>query len=156
MKLSALTLSLILLSSVAHAQFTDDFKEMDANGNGYIEKTELSAYIKDNMGEQTEGVFTSLDKNRDGSISEEEFMTFYTNTQNDKAGIGKLEQKFKEMDKNGDKKLSEEEITSSNTSHADTNVNELFLLLDTDADNKVSQKEFNSFFNMAGQILGGN
>lgn len=156
MKLTALTLSLILLSSAANAQFTDDFKQMDANGNGYIEKTELSTYIKTNMGEQTKGVFTSVDSDHNGSISEEEFMTFYTNTQNDKAGVGKLEQKFKDMDTNGDNQLSEEEVTSSNVGNADTNTNELFMLLDTDADNKVSQKEFNTFFNMAGQILGGN
>ena len=156
MKLTTLTLSLILLSSVAHAQFTDDFKQMDANGNGYIEKNELSAYIKNNMGEQTKGVFTNLDKDNSGYISKDEFMVFYTNTQNDKAGIDKLEQKFKDMDTNSDNQLSEEEITTANTGNADTNTNELFMLLDTDADNKVSPKEFDTFFNMAGQILGGN
>ena len=155
MKLPILTLSLILLSSVANAQLAGDFKQIDTNNTGYIEKQELVYFVKGSMNAQTKEVFTVLDDNGDGVISREEYMTFYKKTQNDKSGVSKLEQKFKEIDTNGDGQLTEAEITVSNTDNADDNTSEMFSLMDTDADSKVSEKEFGTFFNMMGQILGG-
>lgn len=156
MKLITFTLSLFLLSSVANAQSSGDFKQIDTNNNGYIEKQELSSFIKGSMGAQTKEIFVTLDSNGDGVISHEEYMAFYTKTQNDESGIAKLEQKFKDIDTDGDGQLTETEITVSNTDNADDNTSEMFSLMDTDADNKVSEKEFNAFFNMMGEILGGN
>lgn len=121
------------------------FAKMDANGDGKIDKSELSSFF-DEMAQKTgksmdvDKIFAEVDTNNDGYISKEE----------DVAQEAKMQQMhkdpFTQMDVNGDGQVDKSEFSSfldemAKRTGNSINVDELFASIDTNGDGVISKDE---------------
>tara|TARA_R110002020_G_scaffold126073_1_gene283717 strand:+ start:1437 stop:1898 length:462 start_codon:yes stop_codon:yes gene_type:complete len=88
------------------------FNAIDANGNGLLSKAEVGAW--------TDGVFSAMDADADGSLTMEEYMAVRMGPGADGQGRNAARQdamqaakadRFQAMDRNGDAKVSHDELT---------------------------------------------
>ena len=80
------------------------FKElMDADGDGSVSKQEVAGFHEDQV--------KKADKNRDGSLSAEEFTVMQENIAEEMRKIHE-QKRFERMDANGDGKVTAEELTA--------------------------------------------
>ena len=136
-------------AQVAKADFSEDFKSIDKNGDGYITVEELLIYQKDGLNEQNIQVFKVIDTNEDGEITEEEFIVFYkSNGLNQPDADKDLKNQFAKIDTNGDKKITSEEMAEFRNKTLEADNKELFDSMDTDGDGKVDEKDFKQFFEL--------
>lgn len=132
----------------------DVFREIDVDGSGFIDITE----VKDmaiRLGQplpedRAKSIFDNMDKNRDGKVSAEEFMQWYSNEET-KEGIKsyfhqKILKLFKEIDTDGSGYLDEQEIeeVSNRIGHhlSKKEIKQIVKSMDTNKDGKIEVQEF--------------
>jgi Ca2+-binding EF-hand superfamily protein len=135
------------------------FSNADANSDGKISKDEMTKVVA-NMpqgGPSVDDIFSKLDTDGDGSITQSEFAA------GDKAhgqphggpppmmagmrnmsSADFLKQLFSDADTNGDGKITKDELTQvmANTPEGGSSVDDIISKLDTDGDGSISQSEF--------------
>ena len=160
MKTLSMTLSAILLAFAAEAStlgglnsLGDEFSMVDFNGDGFISKAELSQMVRGSLGVQNEQVISNLDKDSDGFITKDEYMSFYNNINADNTAKDGLEAKFNELDSDHDGKISASEMNDFRKNNLNNDVDDLFAVIDTNGDNRISQREFDTFFNQMKELL---
>lgn len=78
----------------------DQLRKIDKNNNGKIEEQELKACRQERMKERVDGIFTALDKNKDGKVSKDEARGLWGDD-------------FAELDKNNDGMLDRQEVETA-------------------------------------------
>jgi Ca2+-binding EF-hand superfamily protein len=132
------------------------FNQIDTNGDGSIEKSEITALIEQNTSTLVDGLFGSLDADQDGLISQIE----------SDSGLAKLGQQMKHggpgtsavsgtqppppekvfdtADVNEDGVVSKEELAAVMGQNGG-NIDDLFSKVDTDGDGVISRTEDETF-----------
>ena len=132
------------------------FKKIDKNGDGSIDRAELSGALSSiNFTKQEiDAIFKAADANNDGEIDYEEFIglmcpsaaDIVAKFRNSYRNIGDVKAAFKRFDRNGDGELSKDELAaamkSSGESFSDIEVDAIFSLGDTDGDGQITLQEF--------------
>lgn len=131
------------------------FKRFDRNGDGALDKQELSAALKSsgqsysNM--EVDAIFSLGDIDGDGEITMNEFVTLMSPTANEVLGkirkqfknISQVKAAFKTIDANNDGLLSKEEVISSPGNKFDKEeVEAIFELGDVNGDGEIDMGEF--------------
>lgn len=146
MKILNLTLaSLLLATSAFAANMADDFESIDVNGDGVITPSEMATAQHATLGEQNDGIMNLLDKNGDGSVSNEEYMTFYGKLATGDKELKQVKQQFNNLDKDGSGDISADELGSFRQGSLDRENEEFFKAVDTDRDGQISKKEYDAF-----------
>ena len=146
MKILNLTLASLLLAAPAMAaDMADDFNTIDVNGDGVITPSEMATAQRASLGEQNDGIMNLLDKNGDGSVSNEEYMTFYGKLATGDKELEQVKQQFNNLDKDGSGDISADELGSFRQGSLDRENEEFFKAVDTDKDGQISKKEYDAF-----------
>jgi len=82
----------------------DQLRQIDKNNNGKIEPNELAAFRDQRKKERIDGIFTALDKNKDGKISKDEARGLWADD-------------FAALDKNKDGMLDRQEVEAACAAH---------------------------------------
>lgn len=145
MKLCNLTLVSMLLISPAFAQgLNGEFESMDTNNDGYISAEELNAAQTGTLSKQNEETMSILDKDGNGSISQEEYVGFYSQLSEEKSPQ-ELEGNYKVLDTNHDGSLDVEELKAFRETTMDDTNQAVMNTLDADKDNRISREEYDNF-----------
>jgi Ca2+-binding EF-hand superfamily protein len=128
-------------------------KEYDKNGDGFLQRDEVPAYLRDR--------FDELDTNKDGKLSREElekgivllqprrrpsdvvFILIETSDCDDECA-GELQQIYdtlRKLDKNKDGKIDPEELKAARQELLEERVDNIIKELDTNKDGKISRDE---------------
>ena len=146
MKLINLTLaSLLLATSAFAANMADDFNTIDANGDGVITPSEMATAQRESLDAQNDGIMNLLDKDGNGSVSNEEYMTFYGKLATGDKELEQVKQQFNNLDKDGSGDISANELGSFREGSLDRENTEFFQAVDTDKDGQISKKEYDAF-----------
>jgi len=134
------------------------FRQFDKNGDGSIDKNELTSSLKSSGGnfsqKEIDVIFSAADIDGNGEIDYEEFIALMCPSASDI--IEKFRSKYKNMndvkaafqrfDGNGDGSLSKSELStalkSSGESYSDVEVDAIFSLGDVDNDGEITLEEF--------------
>jgi Ca2+-binding EF-hand superfamily protein len=133
------------------------FNKIDTSGDGSIDKNEITALIEQNTSTLVEGLFTNLDSDQNGLISQIESdsglaklgqqMKHGSNGQSAVSGTPPPpppEKVFDTADVNEDGVVSKEELASVMGQNGE-NIDELFNKIDTDGDGLISRTEDETF-----------
>lgn len=134
------------------------FKQFDSDGNGSIDKNELTSALRSSGGTFTQqdidALFAAGDVDGNGEIDYEEFIGLMCPSASDIVEkfrskyktLNDVKAAFKRFDRNGDGALSKEELTaamkSSGDSYSEVEVNAIFSLGDVDGDGEITLEEF--------------
>merc|ERR1719410_3100056 len=134
------------------------FKQFDSDGNGSIDKNELTSALRSSGGTFTQqdidALFAAGDVDGNGEIDYEEFIALMCPSASDIVekfrskykSFNDVKAAFKRFDRNGDGALSKEELTaamkSSGDSYSEVEVNAIFSLGDVDGDGDITLEEF--------------
>merc|ERR1719336_1125785 len=134
------------------------FKQFDSDGNGSIDKNELTSALKASGGNFTQQdidtLFAAGDIDGNGEIDYEEFIALMCPSASDIVEKFRAKYKtlndvraaFKRFDRNGDGALSKDELSSamksSGDSYSDIEVDAIFSLGDVDGDGEITLEEF--------------
>merc|ERR1719474_2401798 len=134
------------------------FKQIDRDGNGTIDKQELTAALKSSGGNFTQQdidtLFAAGDIDGNGEIDYEEFIALMCPSASDIVEkfrskyktLNDVRAAFKRFDRNGDGALSKDELSSamksSGDSYSEIEVDAIFSLGDVDGDGEITLEEF--------------
>jgi len=134
------------------------FKQFDKNGDGSIDRKELTSALASSGGNFTQQeidvIFTAADVDGNGEIDYEEFIALMCPSASDIVekfrskykSVNEVKAAFKLFDRNGDGALSKDELASamksSGESYSDIEVNAIFSLGDIDGDGEITLEEF--------------
>merc|ERR1719336_1903521 len=134
------------------------FKQFDSDGNGSIDKNELTSALRSSGGTFTQqdidALFAAGDVDGNGEIDYEEFIGLMCPSASDIVEKFRAKYKtlndvraaFKRFDRNGDGALSKDELSSamksSGDSYSDIEVDAIFSLGDVDGDGEITLEEF--------------
>merc|ERR1719336_448635 len=134
------------------------FKQFDSDGNGSIDKRELTQALQSSGGNFTQQdidtIFAAADSDGNGEIDYEEFIALMCPSASDivekfrskYTTLNDVKAAFKRFDRNGDGALSKEELSaamkSSGDSYSEVEVNAIFSLGDVDGDGEITLEEF--------------
>jgi Ca2+-binding EF-hand superfamily protein len=129
------------------------FAKMDANGDGKVDKNELSTFLND-IAKKTgkfmdvDKIFAEVDTNNDGYISKDEDAAQEAKMQ--QMHGGPRESPFAKMDANGDGKVDKAEMSAffdemTQETGNSINVDELFASIDTNNDGFISKEENDAY-----------
>merc|ERR1719336_2649177 len=134
------------------------FRQFDRDGNGSIDKNELTSALRSSGGTFTQqdidALFAAGDVDGNGEIDYEEFIGLMCPSASDIVEkfrskyktLNDVKAAFKRFDRNGDGALSKEELTaamkSSGDSYSEVEVNAIFSLGDVDGDGEITLEEF--------------
>lgn len=129
------------------------FAKMDTNGDGKVDKAELSSFL-DGMAQETgksmdvDKIFAEVDTNNDGYISKDEDAAQEAKMQ--QMHQGPPESPFAKMDANGDGKVDKTEMSAffdemTQKTGKSINVDELFTSIDTNGDGFISKEENDAY-----------
>lgn len=135
------------------SSLNSEFSAVDSNADGFISKTELSQMVSGSLDAQNEQVLSNLDKDGDGYVTKNEYMSFYGNINADNSAKDALGAKFVELDSDKDEQISASEMDAFRRSNLNNDVDDLFTAIDANGDNKISQHEFTTFFNQMKELL---
>jgi Ca2+-binding EF-hand superfamily protein len=142
--------------SVMRGQIGNPFKEIDSNGDGSLDKTELGS-LADKISEMAgqsvnvDEIISKLDTDEDGLVSQEEFEAGRPQGSPPRmmGMMGGMQPQmmnpFEELDSDEDGSLDETELSSFAEKISEItgeSVDEIISELDTDEDGLVSQEEF--------------
>jgi Ca2+-binding EF-hand superfamily protein len=130
------------------------FNKIDTNGDGSIDKSEMTALIEGNTSSLVSSIFGSQDSDQDGLISQIEFdSTMAQLGQQMKQGGGTSaasgpppppEKVFDTADTNKDGVVTKDELAAV-IGDGGGNIDELFSQVDTDGDGSITRAEDNAF-----------
>jgi len=136
----------------------DAFKQFDRNGDGAIDKAELTSALSSTGGnftkQEIDNIFMAGDVDGDGEIDYEEFIALMCPSASDIVekfrakykNVNDVRAAFKRFDRNGDGALEKDELAaalkSSGESYTDVEVNAIFSLGDVDGDGEITLEEF--------------
>ena len=134
------------------------FKRFDADGDGAIDKKEMTQALSSNgmnfTAQEVDAIFAAGDINRDGTVDYEEFIALMcpsaaaivTKFRSQYKNLDNVIAAFKRFDRNNDGALDKAELSqamkSSGQSYSDIEVDAIFSLGDSDGDGEVSLQEF--------------
>jgi len=134
------------------------FKQFDRNGDGAIDKAELTSALSSTGGnftkQEIDTIFVAADVDGDGEIDYEEFIALMCPSASDIVekfrakykNVNDVRAAFKRFDRNGDGALEKDELAaalkSSGESYSDVEVNAIFSLGDIDGDGEITLEEF--------------
>ena len=134
------------------------FKQFDRNGDGSIDRSELTNALMASGGsftkQEIDVIFTAADVDGNGEIDYEEFIALMCPSASDIVekfrgkykNLNDVKAAFKMFDRNGDGALSKDELASamksSGESYSDIEVNAIFSLGDVDGDGEITLEEF--------------
>jgi len=127
--LSCLVLIFISIAVPESSAMHEEFKDLDLNRDGKIDRNEFSESMK-------KDTFSNLDKDQSGEITSEELEGVYTG-----AELERHNEEFKRMDKDKNKGITFFEFSD----YADrySNIEEAFIGLDKDRNNSLEPDELN-------------
>jgi len=150
-----------------HADADVIFSIIDKDGNGFIEKAELTSHLKTSgYTEQViSTIFGKMDVNNDGKISKQEFqggMVLFSQLQS-APGLGNYnsefvkeihedaDQVFQSVDSDSDGSITSKELKSHMNrvkfnSYSESAIDRIFLLLDFDGNKSIDKDEFRDAF----------
>jgi Ca2+-binding EF-hand superfamily protein len=130
------------------------FNKIDQNGDGSIDKTELTSIVSNNTnGVSVDDIFSKLDTDGDGVISKDEFEAAQKKMEEDMkqngpppmgmmGAMGKSpEDLFASIDENGDGSLDATELKASAPANGPS-TDDMLSKLDTNKDGVISKDEF--------------
>lgn len=137
------------ISKEQKAKIFDLFMQYDKDRNGYISYDEAHDVLHDKLGfnaAQSKKLVTLCDKNNDGQLSYEEFISFYTRVQ-DK--MEELRSMFNEIDVNKDGHISMEEAKTAlqNMAFKSEEIEALVISYDANGDGILQYEEFVQLWN---------
>ena len=154
MKLSYVTFAAMLLVSPALALELDgEFTSIDTNNDGYITPDELNVAQKGTLSEQNEKTLKMLDKDGNGTVSQQEYIDFYTQVSPEKDANKRFTENFKTLDANNDGILNLDELHNFREKTMDSTNEEFMNALDTNHDGKVSREEYDTFVETMKQMF---
>lgn len=129
------------------------FSKLDANGDGSIDKTELTKFVQ---GAQANGdtsvdvdkIFSALDANGDGSVTKQEFGDAARRLHDQLQSQSRSDKLFAKIDTNGDGTIGSDDLSSfisSLPASADGGVSKLADVLkqaDSNGDGSITKSEF--------------
>jgi Ca2+-binding EF-hand superfamily protein len=134
------------------------FKQFDCNGDGAIDKAELTSALSSTGGnftkQEIDTIFMAADIDGNGEIDYEEFIALMCPSASDIVekfrakykNVNDVKSAFKRFDRNGDGALEKGELAaalkSSGESYTDVEVNAIFSLGDVDGDGEITLEEF--------------
>ena len=147
------------------------FKRFDADGDGSIDKREMTQALSSNgmdfTAQEVDAIFAAGDINRDGTVDYEEFIALMcpsaaaivSKFRSQYKNLDNVIAAFKRFDRNNDGALDKAELSqamkSSGQSYSDIEVDAIFSLGDSDGDGEVSLQEFVALMSpSASEILG--
>lgn len=135
-----------ILKSSADLNMSEEFKIIDTNSDNYLDEDELYAYQQLSINDENNQTFNSIDLNKDGSITLEEYLDLYTKHDPSKNNIKTMTNRFNTIDIDDSNDLSLSEIKHFRQKNINQDNLELFNSLDENGDKRISQKEFLDFF----------
>merc|ERR1719336_1678117 len=145
------------------------FRQFDRDGNGSIDKRELTQALQSSGGNFTQqdidAIFAAADSDGNGEIDYEEFIALMCPSASDivekfrskYTTMNDVKAAFKRFDRNGDGALSKEELSaamkSSGDSYSDVEVNAIFSLGDVDGDGEITLEEFISLMSPSSSAI---
>ena len=132
------------------------FNKIDSNGDGSIDKSEMTALIEQNSSTLVSSIFGSQDTNQDSLISQIEFDSGMAKLgQEMKGGKGAHgaqgtpppppEKVFDTADTNKDGVVTREELAAVIGGGKDGNIDNIFSQVDSDGDGVITRSEDNAF-----------
>merc|ERR1740129_1029829 len=134
------------------------FKQFDSDGNGSIDKEELTSALRSSGGNFTQqdidALFAAGDCDGNGEIDYEEFIALMCPSASDIVekfrskykSLNDVKAAFKRFDRDGDGALTKDELAaamkSSGESYSDVEVDAIFSLGDVDGDGEITLEEF--------------
>merc|ERR1712106_612748 len=147
----------------------DAFKQFDRNGDGAIDKAELTSALSSTGGnftkQEIDNIFMAADVDGDGEIDYEEFIALMCPSASDIVekfrakykNVNDVRAAFKRFDRNGDGALEKDELAgalkSSGESYSDVEVDAIFSLGDIDGDGEITLEEFIALMSPSASIV---
>ena len=92
--------------------------------------------------------FNEFDTNKDGKISEEEILSYYSKQQLDEQTLKKLSERFSEADMDKNNYLDEFELRHFLQKDLNNNNKMIFQLFDSNGDNRITREEMSQIINL--------
>jgi Ca2+-binding EF-hand superfamily protein len=117
------------------------FNKIDTKGTGSISKSDFESAMPTGVTtEQTDHLFSQIDSNGDGNITQAEVAKYSAD-----APLS-LDERFANIDSNGDGNISKAELENAKPDGVTTEqADNLFSKLDTDGDSNISKSEYLTF-----------
>ena len=130
-----------------------DFDEIDTDGDGYLDETELLNFQQRKLDKIAEEKFKTLDTNRDNRIFPEEMEIYYRRFNQDGKYTDLIQERFQLADIDENKYLDSGELKHFLQKDLLNNNNQIFTLMDTDGDKKVSRREYDEIMEFFGKFF---
>lgn len=146
MKLTYLTLaSFLLIFPAVAADMTEDFEAIDVNRDGVITPSEMATAQRTTLGSQNESIMKMLDKDGNGSVTNEEYMEFYGKLATGNKELEQVKKQFTTLDIDGNGEISAEELGAFREGSIEQENEEFFKAVDTDKDGQITKQEYYTF-----------